>query len=130
MKRYFIIFILLIVAAMIYSCEAAIPVSGAAATWVAGALGIGGIGAILAAIMKKWLSQERLDIWGDAVEKCFYGLGVVITLGASKIKYLKNIWNVFIEPFVIIVFELLITRAAHGLTDGLESDQPSLKETK
>ena len=90
-------------------------------------LGTGVIGSVLGFILKKFITEELLETIGNVIRTFFHGLGVVSTLGLSKIPYLKGLWNLTIEPYVIILLDVVFLNMVHGFTDGLETDNKSLK---
>ena len=98
-------------------------------------LGVGGLGVWLDWILKRYLTNAKLDIWvakaGNVVELFGYGIGVSVTLGASKIKGLSKLWNATLEPWVLLLIDKLwtvVTYFPEGLKRGLLSDNPSLKD--
>lgn len=84
------------------------------AAWVGGSGLVGVVGWILKAI-----PNEKIK---SVVGKLFYGLGVTITLGLSKWKYTKGIWNKLIEPFFIDLIDNVIGEAIKQFILGLRSD--------
>ena len=90
-------------------------------------LGIAVLGTILNLILKRFVTRDALFKMGSAIKKTFNGIGIAITLGASKISILKDLWNSIIEPYVIILLRCFVMNALDGLIQGLETDKPSLK---
>jgi hypothetical protein len=84
------------------------------------------LGTLLNLILKKFVTPEIIDNWGKAVKKTFNALGITITLGLSKMPYIKDVWNSIIEPYVIIILDVIAMNAVSGLVQGLETDKPSL----
>ncbi len=91
-------------------------------------IGASGLGLILDLILKQFISNELIEKWSKGIKVFFKGLGIVSTVGLSKIPYLKNIWNNFIEPYVIILLKMVFTNAIEGFIEGLETDNRSLKD--
>jgi len=92
------------------------------------AAGIGVIGLILNFILKKFVTNERIEKWGNAIRMFFKAVGILCTAGLSKIPYLKNIWNPIIEPYVVILLKMVFKNMVDGFINGLESDNKSLKD--
>lgn len=90
---------------------------------VSGLPGIGtlavGAGALVIAYI---LKQIPNDVLSGAVKKFFRGIGVTITLGATKWKVTKNFWNSLIEPWVIDLIDNTVGAAVAGLIEGLRTD--------
>ena len=88
------------------------------------------LGTLLNLILKKFVTSENIAKWGNAVEKAFFGIGTACTLGLSKIKYVKDVWNSTVEPYVVIVLRTIIMNMLSGFIRGLETDKPSFKKRK
>mgnify|MGYP003662779526 CR=1 FL=1 len=56
------------------------------------------------------------------VFNAFYRLGVVLTLGLSKWKYTRQIWNITIEPYFVDLISNVFKSAIDGIVKGLRSD--------
>ncbi len=82
-----------------------------------------GIGAGIAVLILGYV-LKRID--NDWVYKPLYGIfytaGAALTLGCSKWKWTKGIWNKTIEPFVIDLLDNVFSAIKNGLFDGLYSD--------
>tara|TARA_R110002167_G_scaffold3601_2_gene17424 strand:- start:848 stop:1129 length:282 start_codon:yes stop_codon:yes gene_type:complete len=78
----------------------------------------GGAGALTLWVLKKVPNKELYN-W---VESCTYVAGVTLTLGLSKWKFTKKIWNSTIEPYFVDLVENTIGAGLKGLLDGLRSD--------
>jgi len=65
------------------------------------------LGTLLNLILKKFVTEKNVTNWGKSIEKIFNGIGITVTLGLSKIPYIKDVWNSIIEPYVILVLEIL-----------------------
>ena len=98
-------------------------ISSSGFNWTAGLL-IGGL--ILNFILKKFLTQEKMEQWGLIVHGFFRKLGIICTVGLTK--WLKGIWNKIIEPYVIILLQLIIGNAVAGFIEGLQTDNDSYKK--
>ena len=77
-------------------------------------LGVLIIGYILKRIDNDWVYKP---VYGVS-----YGLGVIITGGASKIPVVKVAWNKTFEPFVIDLLDNALTALKDGLFAGMHSD--------
>jgi len=82
-----------------------------AAMWAGGSI----LAFVLAWIFKK-IPNEKIS---KNVEKFFYGLGVAVTLGASK---KLKIYNKTVEPFLVDLIDNVIGSAVRGFIKGLRSD--------
>ena len=69
--------------------------------------------------MLKKLPNEDLYSW---VETSAYWIGTTLTLGLSKWKWTKNLWNQTIEPYFIDLIENTFGAALKGLLKGLRKD--------
>ena len=78
----------------------------------------GSAGASALWLLKK-LPNEDLYSW---VETGSDWVGVSVTLGMSKWKWTKNIWNATIEPYFVDLIENTLGAAIKGLLSGLRSD--------
>ncbi len=82
-----------------------------------------GIGAGLAVLVLGYILKKIDNEW---VYKPIYGVcytaGVVCTVGLSKWKWTRGIWNKTIEPFVIDLLDNALSAVKNGLLDGLHSD--------
>lgn len=86
------------------------------------------IGVGLNFILKKYVTSEFLEKIGTGISKFAKGLGIAVTLGLSKIPYLKILWNNTIEPYVILVLDIAIKSFLTGFIQGMETDNKSTKE--
>ena len=86
------------------------------------------LNALMGFLMKQFLTEDRLDQWRSTVIKVGEGLGVAITVGASRIPGLKQLYNIIIEPVIILLFDTLWSALWIGIKTGLLSDQRSLKQ--
>lgn len=113
----------IIVAVMILTIAgfAATSVAGVAEVVKAAAEGglYYGLAAIVLAYIFKVIPNDK--IYG-AVNKTFRGLGVTVTLGASRAKITAPLWNKIIEPYVLDLIENTVGAAVDGLIAGLKSD--------
>ena len=78
----------------------------------------GSTGAAALWLLKK-LPNEDLYSW---VETMSYWVGTTMTLGLSKWKWTKNLWNQTIEPYFIDLIENTFGAALEGLLKGLRKD--------
>ena len=97
-------------------------------TVVLSIFGIAGFGGLLNIILKKFITKKTLNWLGNGVGACGFGLGVFFTVGLSKWRYTKAVWNKIIEPYVIVFLELIVQKFFGGLIRGLESDNQSLND--
>ena len=103
-------------------------------------VGVSGIGALINVLIKKFLTEDLWDKWRkklygwieNIVRPVFKGFGVAITLGLSKWKYTKKLWNSILEPVVITLLDFIVggliailKAIAGGLKDGLTTDNDS-----
>ncbi len=51
-----------------------------------------------------------------------YGAGVACTLGLSKFKWTKGVWNKVIEPWVIDAIDNIIGHGINKFVEGMRSD--------
>jgi len=91
-------------------------------------IGVTGLGALLNIILKKLVTNELKDKIANVIKMFFKGLGVGCTLGLSKLPILKGLWNSVFEPYIIIFLRILVSNAIDGFTEGLETDNRSLKD--
>lgn len=92
------------------------------------AIGVAGIGGLLNLILKKFITKNLLEKLESGVEKIGFGLGRSVTLGLAKWKWTKPVWNKIIEPYVITIIRIILLQLLVGLTRGLQSDNPSVKD--
>ena len=83
-----------------------------------GIVGGTGVGGILLFVLKKVPNEK---IYG-AVSGLFSGLGKTLTLGLSKWKFSKGVWNNTIEPWFIDLIDNTVGAAVKGFISGLRSD--------
>ena len=79
--------------------------------------GVGG-GSIMLYILKKIPNESICSI----VETTFESIGKFLTLGLSKWKFSKKIWNSTIEPWFIDLVDNIFGSAVRGVIKGLRSD--------
>lgn len=79
---------------------------------------------ILAWILKK-IPNEKIK---EVVGKFFYGLGVSMTLGFSKWKYTKDLWNSIIEKWFVDLIDNVIGEAVKQFILGLRSDNKEVNK--
>ena len=78
----------------------------------------GGSGAAVLWILKR-IPNKELYSWVETISYCS---GVAITLGLSKWKWTKGLWNKTIEPYFIDLIENTFGAALKGLLKGLRKD--------
>ena len=76
-------------------------------------------GGIVLWVLKK-IPNEDICAW---VEVFTYTAGKCMTLGLSKWKFTKGIWNKTIEPYFIDLVDNFIGGAVRGFIKGLRSDK-------
>lgn len=82
----------------------------------------GGIAIIIAGWILKRIPNKRIKAWFGGY---MYKLGIVITLGLSKWKYTKKIWNKTVEPYLIDAIDNIIVWGLHRFIEGMRSDNAS-----
>jgi hypothetical protein len=78
----------------------------------------GGSTAIALWVLKK-IPNEKIK---SLVFNTFYKLGVVATLGLSKWKITKSLWNKTIEPYAVDLIDNVVKGGLDGFIKGLRSD--------
>ena len=78
----------------------------------------GGSTAIALWVLKKIPNDKIKAI----VFNTFYRLGVVATLGFSKWKVTKSLWNKIFEPYAVDLIDNTFKSAVDGFIKGLRSD--------
>lgn len=78
-------------------------------------------GIIIAAVLfgLRYIPNEK--IYGF-VRGTFKKLGIAMTLGLSRFKWSKTIWNKTVEPWFIDLISNTVLAAVDGLVAGLKSD--------
>ena len=79
----------------------------------------GGTGGGIALYILKKVPNKEICAW---VERICYTMGKVMTLGLSKWKFTKNIWNKTVEPWFIDLIDNFIGSAVRGFIKGLRAD--------
>ena len=80
---------------------------------------VGGTGGAIVLWVLKKVPNKEICGW---VEGTCCTLGRVMTLGLSKWKFTKGIWNKTIEPWFIDLVDNFIGGAVRGFIKGLRSD--------
>jgi hypothetical protein len=80
----------------------------------------GGTTAGLVLWLLKRMPNEDLYAW---VETVAYWAGTTMTLGLSKWKWTKGIWNSTVEPWFIDLIDNTVGAAIEGFIKGLRSDK-------
>ena len=78
----------------------------------------GGSAAIVLWVLKKIPNDSICSV----VETTFESLGKVMTLGLSKWKMTKGVWNKTIEPWFIDLVDNVFGSIIRGFVKGLRSD--------
>lgn len=78
-------------------------------------------GIIIAAVLFGFRYVPNEKIYGF-VRGTFKKLGIAMTLGLSRYKWSKSIWNATIEPWFIDLIQNTVLAAIDGLVAGLQSD--------
>ena len=84
-----------------------------------GLLAGGGTAGIVLWILKKVPNEHICSI----VETSFESIGSAMTLGLSKWKVTKSVWNKTIEPWLIDLVDNVVGGAVRGFINGLRSDK-------
>ena len=79
----------------------------------------GGTGGGIVLYMLKKVPNKEICAW---VESICYTAGKVMTLGLSKWKFTKNIWNKTVEPYFIDLLDNFVGSAVRGFIKGLRVD--------
>ena len=80
---------------------------------------VGGGSSAIAIFLLKKIPNRDLYAW---VETTAYWAGTALTLGLSKWKWNKKIWNKTIEPYFVDLLNNTIKAGVDGFIDGLKSD--------
>ncbi len=78
----------------------------------------GGSSAIVLWVLKKIPNESICSV----VETTFESIGKVMTLGLSKWKISKGVWNKTIEPYFIDLLDNVFGSLVRGMIKGLRSD--------
>ena len=78
----------------------------------------GGTSAVALWVLKKVPNEHICSV----VETTFESLGSVMTLGLTKWKFTKKIWNSTIEPWFIDIVDNIFGSMVRGFIKGLRSD--------
>ncbi len=113
-------------------------ITGTAGRWILGIAGFSGFGMALDYLMKKFVTQGRLNAIHDFFAYWIAApgdwLGLALNSAGTKLPLVGKMWNKTLEPWVIIFIETLfggILDGFKGLVDNiikaLQSDNPSTK---
>lgn len=80
----------------------------------------GGTSAGLVLWLLKKIPNEDLYAW---VKTGAYWAGTAMTLGLSKFKWTKSLWNSTVEPYFIDLIDNTVGAAVQGFINGLKSDK-------
>ena len=80
-------------------------------------------GAGLAGIAAAWaLKKIPNNVLKAKFGNFMYGAGVACTLGLSKFKWTKSIWQKYLEPWVIDAIDNIVVTGISRFIDGMRSD--------
>ena len=111
---------------------------GTAGSWLLGLLGFAGLGALLDYLLKKYVTEGKLDAIHDFIAYWIAApgdwLGLAINAGGEKLPFIGKAWNKTIEPWVIIVLRTVFGGIVDGfrgllsnIIKALQSDNPSTR---
>ena len=80
----------------------------------------GGTSAGIVLWLFKRIPNEDLYAW---VKGGTYWAGTAMTLGLSKFKWTRKVWNATIEPYFIDLVDNTVGAAVKGFIEGLRSDK-------
>ena len=80
----------------------------------------GGTTAGIVLWLLKRIPNEDLYAW---VKAGSYWAGTAMTLGLSKFKWTRKVWNATIEPYFIDLVDNTVGAAVKGFIEGLRSDK-------
>ena len=89
-----------------------------ATTKAAAYAGMGVAGAATAFVLKKIPNDTIKAKFGSWM----YCLGVVCTLGMSKWKWTKTVWNKSVEPYFVDAIDNILVTGISKFVEGLRSD--------
>ena len=78
----------------------------------------GGGSAIVLWVLKKIPNESICSV----IETAFESLGRIMTLGLTKWKITRKVWNSTIEPWFIDIIDNIFGSMVRGLVKGLRSD--------
>ena len=81
---------------------------------------VGGGSSAIALWLLKRIPNEDLYSW---VKTGAYWAGTAMTLGLSKFKWTKSLWNSTVEPYFIDLIDNTVGAAVQGFINGLKSDK-------
>ena len=77
----------------------------------------------IAVMVSTWLLKRiPNDVIKAKVGLAMYGMGVGLTLGMSKWRYTKRIWNKTIEPYIIDAIDNILVSGLYKFVEGMRSD--------
>ena len=88
--------------------------TGSAIGYATGGIAVVGVGWLLKRIPNEMIKAK----FGGFMKKW----GIVLTLGLSKWKWTKKIWNKTIEPYVIDAIDNIVVWGLHQFVEGMRSD--------
>jgi|TARA_Y100000310_G_C20656094_1_gene802036 hypothetical protein len=90
------------------------------AQWAAGSVAAIGVAWILRKIPNNVIKAK--------FGRFMYGLGVTATLGLSKWKLTKSLWNKTLEPYIIDAIDNIIVTGVARFIEGMRSDNKVVKK--
>ena len=87
-----------------------------------GAIGVTAGGLTTGGVLLYLLNKVPNEKISGLVYDTAMNLGSVATLGLGKWKLTKGVWNKYVEPWFIDIFDNIIASAVNGFIAGLRSD--------
>jgi len=112
---------------------------GTAGQWLLGIAGFAGLGALLDYLLKKFISQGKLDAIHDFLEYWIAWpgekIGEAMNAAGEKLPIVGKAWNKTIEPWVIVLLQAVFGGIVDGvrgllsnIVKALLSDNPSTRD--
>ncbi len=79
----------------------------------------GGVACVVAGWALKKMPNAKIKA---KVGYWMYGAGIAVTLGLSKWKYTKSIWNKVVEPYIIDLIDNVLVTGLAKFIEGMRSD--------
>lgn len=96
-------------------------------TWAIGLVGAGAVGTLLNLLLKRFVTEARLNRWGGNSQDFGFAIGRIVTLGLSSWGPTSRIWNSTLEPIFLVLVEKMAGRFLIGFGKGAQSDNASVK---
>ena len=96
----------------------AAKLGGAVSVYAIQMVSYGVFGMAILYIMKR-IPNDKIKL---IVRNTFLALGVTTTLGMSRYKYTKKIWNKFMEPYFVDLINNTVVEGARAYIEGMRSD--------